>query len=269
MTKNSHTLILTEQEGPLLWITLNRPERGNAYSTPMVKELVQALQMGDQNHDVRVMILKAEGEHFCTGGDIKFMAEQSEMFAGSSLELRQQYHFGIQEIPRQIERLQKPLLSLIQGSAVGAGCDLVAMTDLRFATPEASFSESFNRVGLVPGDGGSYFLIRAIGYSRAMEMFFLGKKYSAKEAHQMGLVHAVFEAGQILNEVKKIALKIAQFPPEAVWMTKRALVQAYQDNLHHHLEMMSAYQALTQRSEDHFLSLENLKNQETRPYNGK
>jgi 2-(1,2-epoxy-1,2-dihydrophenyl)acetyl-CoA isomerase len=261
--------ILTQAHDGIFTITLNRPDKGHAYTLPMVQNLVQALKWADQTPTVRVVILESSGEHFCTGGDVKAMATKSEMFSGEGLELKQNYHFGIQEIPRQFERMQKPVISLIHGAAVGAGCDLVAMTDLRIATPEASFAETFCRVGLVPGDGGAYFLIRAVGYPMAMEMFMLGKTYTAEEALKMKLVHEIVSKNQLKERGIEVAKRISSYPPQAVWMTKRALIQAYRDQLPNHLEMMSSFQALTQRSHDHFSSLENLKNQDSRPYSGK
>jgi enoyl-CoA hydratase/carnithine racemase len=263
------SLIETMREDSLFWITLNRPDKGNAYTLEMVKALVSALKFADEESEIKVVLLKSAGDYFCTGGDISLMQKKEEMFSGESLELRQNYHFGIQEIPRQFEKMQKPVISLIQGAAVGAGCDLVAMTDLRIASKDATFSESFNRVGLVPGDGGAYFLIRAVGYSKAMEMFMLAKTYSAQEMMNHGLVHEVVEKNDLENKGREFAQRLLMHPPHAVWMTKRSLIQAYQDNLSHHLEMMSAYQALTQRSDDHFISLSNLKNKETRPYQTK
>jgi 2-(1,2-epoxy-1,2-dihydrophenyl)acetyl-CoA isomerase len=243
--------LIKNKKGHVLELTLNRPEAKNAYSHEMVGELVLALREADMDEDVRVVVLSAKGDSFCAGGDIKLMAEKSGMFSGDSIHLKHNYEQGIQQIPKAFRDLKKPVIAKINGASVGAGCDLTCMCDLRIASPLAKFSETFAKVGLVPGDGGAYFLIRAIGYAKAMEMFLTGKVYSAEEAKAMGLVHHVFSEDKIDEEVNNLALKLSEIPPIALQLTKKSLQYGYHQNLDEHLELMSSFQAITQRTSDH------------------
>ena len=179
--------LLVEKKNQTLWITLNRPEASNAYSSGMVKAFVEVLRHADVDNQIRVIVITGAGKNFCAGGDIKAMQGKTGMFAGESNELREAYQAGIQQIPLTISQLKTPVIAMVNGAAVGAGCDLAAMCDLRVSSTEATFAETFARVGLVPGDGGAFFLTRLIGYGKAMEMFLTCKTVSAQEALEIGL----------------------------------------------------------------------------------
>lgn len=154
--------------------------------------------------------------------------------------------------------MKTPLVAMVNGAAVGAGCDLAAMCDLRVASESAVFAETFAKVGLVPGDGGAFFLTRLVGYGKAMEMFLTCKSYSAVEAKEMGLVNIVVLPQDLKSKTEELIDQLASLPPIALQMTKRALVHAYQNDLNSHLELMAAYQGITQRSSDHFKALEGM-----------
>lgn len=247
--------LILEKKNHVLWVWLNRPDAGNAYSTSMVKDLPRVLLEADQDRDVRVIVLASKGKIFCAGGDVKAMKDKTGMFAGEANELRERYMDGIQRIPLALSRLRKPVIAMIQGAAVGAGCDLVAMADLRIAATEATFAETFAKVGLVPGDGGAWFMIRAVGHSKATEMFLTGKTYSSAEALSMGLVHESIPSDQLLETTEKLALRVASLPPIALQLTKKSLQNAYESSLSNHLDVVAAYQGITQRSSDHFEAL--------------
>lgn len=259
--------LLLEKDEHLLWITLNRAEASNAYSSEMVESLINVLRLADEDNSVRVIILSGSGKNFCAGGDIKAMKDKTGMFAGESNQLREAYQNGIQKIPRTINHLKTPLIAMVNGAAVGAGCDLAAMCDLRLASDTASFAETFAKVGLVPGDGGAYFLIRLIGYARAMEMFLTARSYSSLEAKEMGLVNMVFPHEKLRLETRNLAIKMSELPPIALQMTKKAVISGYHSNLEAHLELVSALQAVTQRSEDHFLALEGMAQKKKQTFN--
>ncbi len=212
-----------ERKKHVMWIWLNRPEASNAYSASMVEDLPRVLDEADRDRDVRVVVLASRGKAFCAGGDVKAMKDKTGMFAGGANELRERYMEGIQRIPLTIARLRKPLVAMVQGSAVGAGCDLVAMADLRVASDAAVFAETFAKVGLVPGDGGAWFLIRAVGHAKATEMFFTGKTYSASNALNMGLVHEVVSSDQLQKRTEELADYLATLPPIALQLTKKSL----------------------------------------------
>jgi enoyl-CoA hydratase/carnithine racemase len=248
--------LVVEYRQQSLWITLNRPEASNAYSMKMVSGLVEVLKHADLDHDVRAIVITGSGKSFCAGGDIKAMQGKTGMFAGESNQLREAYQAGIQQIPLTISNLKTPLIAMVNGAAVGAGCDLAAMCDLRLASQEASFAETFAKVGLVPGDGGAFFLTRLVGFGKAMEMFLTCRTFSALEALGMGLVNQVVLPNELKAKTEELVERLVALPPIALQMTKKALVHAYQNDLNSHLELMAAYQGITQRSSDHFVALE-------------
>lgn len=259
----SHEHIQTELKGHVLWIWLNRPEASNAYSESMVRDLPEVLDSAGADKNIRVIVIGARGKNFCAGGDVKAMQSRTGMFQGEANELRERYMQGIQQIPLALSRCQKPVIMMVQGAAVGAGCDLVAMGDLRVADNDASFAETFAKVGLVPGDGGAWFLIRAVGFSKAQEMFLTGKTYSSEEARQMGLVHEVVVSDQLVRRTTELAEHIASLPPIAVQLTKKSLAHAYESALPAHLDVVASFQAVTQRSSDHFKAVDSLINKKT------
>jgi 2-(1,2-epoxy-1,2-dihydrophenyl)acetyl-CoA isomerase len=180
------------------------------------------------------------------------------MFAGESNELREAYQAGIQQIPLTVTQLKTPLIAMVNGAAVGAGCDLAAMCDLRIASKDAVFAETFAKVGLVPGDGGAFFLTRLIGFGKAMEMFLTCKNVSADDALKIGLVNQVVLQEDLKKSTLDLVEHLASLPPIALQMTKKAVVHAYQNDLGPHLELMAAYQGITQRSSDHFRALDGM-----------
>lgn len=259
--------VLTEKTGHIFWVTLNRPESSNAYSIEMVEELVRVLKEADKDTGIRVIVLTGAGKHFCAGGDIKAMRDKTGMFAGKSNDLKESYQYGIQQIPLTISQLKTPIIAMVNGAAIGAGCDLAAMCDLRVASEEAVFAETFAQVGLVPGDGGAYFLTRLIGFGRAMEMFLTCKKISASQALEIGLVTQVVLPEKLKDKTRELAEHLASLPPIALQMTKKALVHGYHNDLSSHLELMSAYQGITQRSSDHFRALDAMLEKRSPEYN--
>lgn len=254
--QNEFQHIKVEREDHLLWISLDNQSMSNAISDEMILSLCDVLNHADADGDVRVIILTGLGKSFCAGGDIKAMKNKTGMFAGESFELRNRYSKGIQMIPRTIESLQKPIIAMVNGAAIGAGCDLVAMCDLKIASKKAKFGETFTKLGLIPGDGGPYFLARTIGYSKAMEMYLTGKIYDADEALNMGLVSSVVDHEKLEEETRSLANMIAANAPAAVQFTKTAMKRAQKDELEAHLNLMSAYQGISQRTADHFEAID-------------
>jgi 2-(1,2-epoxy-1,2-dihydrophenyl)acetyl-CoA isomerase len=250
--------LLVEFKSNSVWITLNRAEASNAYSTGMVQALVEVLKFADIDTSARVIVITGAGKNFCAGGDIKAMKGKTGMFAGESNQLREAYQSGIQQIPVTMSQLKTPVIAMVNGAAVGAGCDLAAMCDLRMASEEATFAETFAKVGLVPGDGGAFFLTRLVGFGKAMEMFMTCRTYTAREALNMGLVNQVVLPTDLKMRTEEMVEQLASLPPIALQMTKKALNHAYQNDISSHLELMAAYQGITQRSSDHFKALDGM-----------
>ena len=141
-------------------IKINNNDKKNALDNDVISLLVEKLKNFDRDLNVHCILIGAEGNVFCAGGDVKAMKNKTDMFSGDSCELQTNYEFGIQEIARVIERVSTPIIGVINGAAVGAGVDFACMTDLRVGNKNSSFSETFGRISLVPGDGGTFFLPR-------------------------------------------------------------------------------------------------------------
>lgn len=246
-----------------LWVTLNNPDQMNAISIPMIDSLVSVLKHADFDQNIRAIVLTGAGKSFCAGGDIKAMEEKTGMFAGESNELRLRYMHGIQQIPRCIEEISTPIIAMVNGAAIGAGCDLAMMCDLRVGCSTSKFGETFTRMGLVPGDGGTFFLQRVIGYSKAMQMFLTAEIFEGKKAFEFGLLNNLFEDSKMIDETLKLADTVAGLAPIAQSMTKKAMKISYLHDLHTSLDTLATFQAITQRSADHFEALNAFKEKRT------
>lgn len=232
-------------------ITLDRPEARNAYSEAMVVSLLRALDQAEGDCEVRCVILTGAGKSFHAGGDLKRMQSQSGMFAGGPVALRRQYVDGIQRIPRRLAQFDKPIVAAINGAAIGAGLDLTCMCDLRIARRGAKLGSTFVKVGLVPGDGGAYFLARVVGFAKALELVLTGRLVDSDEALRIGLVNQVVEADELQAAALTMAQSIAQNAPAAVRLTKRAAYRSYDLDVDTALELAASYQGMVQNTADH------------------
>jgi enoyl-CoA hydratase/carnithine racemase len=263
------TELRVDADGALLWITLNRPDYSNAFSDAMITDLCRLLGDADRDDDIRVIILTGAGKSFCAGGDVKAMEDRTGMFAGEPDELRRRYIRGIQQIPRTIEALHTPLVAMVNGPAIGAGCDLACMCDIRVGSRHARFGETFAKLALVPGDGGTFFLQRIVGYPRAMELSLTGRIVEADEALDIGMLNYQVAAEALREETEKLARSIAANSPVAVSMIKRAIRQARTAEIEGHLDLLAAYQGITQRTEDHFEGIRAMKEKRAPGFKGR
>ncbi len=243
--------VLVSHDGPIRILTLNRPEVLNAFNLDLIRNLVNELKKAEADSEVEVIIITGEGKAFSAGGDLKAMHDKTDMFEGNVEELEKLYTEGIQQIPLILENMKKITIAMINGPAVGAGCDLACMCDLRFISDNAFFKESFINLGILSGDGGSYFLQRLIGYGRAMDLLLTGRKVKAEEAKQIGMVNYVSDSSTLVAKTKEFALKLCEFPSEARQLNKQALQKSLQQGLPEHLNYVAALQAKLQRSQEH------------------
>ena len=244
--------ILYEQDGHIVTLTLNRHETRNAISDDiMVDAMVDACERINADQSVRVVILTAAGSAFSSGGNVKDMRDKAGMFAGTPTEIRDGYRTGIQRIPMAVHRLEVPIIAAVNGPAIGAGCDLAMMCDMRIASEKAIFAESFVKVGLIAGDGGAWFLPRVIGLSRANEMAFTGEPVDAQTALAWGMVSRVVAADELLPAANELARRIAVNPPSALRMTKKLIKEGEHSQLESLLEMAAGMQALAHQTKDH------------------
>lgn len=244
--------LLFEQQGSIVTLTLNRPELRNPISEDdMIEALENAVAQINHDTSVRVVIVTGAGSAFSSGGNVKHMRDRQGMFGGTPAQLRNGYRHGIQRIPLALYQLETPAIAAVNGPAIGAGCDLTLMCDIRIASEKALFAESFVKVGIIPGDGGAWFLPRAIGLSRACEMAFTGEPIDAQTALAWGLVSQVVPAEHLLETAMQLAERIAVNPPQALRMTKKLIREGQHLQLDSLLEMSAAMQALAHHTQDH------------------
>jgi len=238
-----------EQAGPVVKLTMDAPESRNALtggSAP--QEFVDACARIAADLSVRAVVLTGAGSVFSSGGNLKHM---QSLFEESPATLRHWYRQGIQHLASALYNLEVPTIAAVNGPAIGAGCDLACMCDIRIASESASFAESFVKVGLIPGDGGAWLLPRVVGMSKASEMAFTGDTLTAAEALACGLVSRVVAAERLLAEALALAARIAANPGPALRLTKRLLREGQHTRLESLLEMSAAFQALAHKTAHH------------------
>jgi enoyl-CoA hydratase/carnithine racemase len=244
--------VLYDEAGGIVTLTLNRPETRNAITDDdMIAALVAALERMNADMGVRVAILTGAGTAFCSGGNLKRMAERAGPGAKPPVESRRWYKAGIHRIPLAFETLEVPIIAAVNGPAIGAGCDLACMCDIRIAGERASFAESFVKLGIISGDGGAWLLPRVVGYSKACEMTFTGDAVDAKAALACGLVSQLVPDAELMAAAKALAARIAANPPHAMRLTKRLLQEGRHTRLSSLLELAAAMQSLAHATRDH------------------
>ncbi|MEM6999774.1 MAG: crotonase/enoyl-CoA hydratase family protein [Pseudomonadota bacterium] len=238
--------------GHVLVLTMSSPDTRNALTGEEQFGDIESTCI-DINNDasVRAVILTGEGSAFCAGGNVKDMRDRTGLFAGDPFDQADSYRKGIQRIPRAIHSLNVPIIAAVNGPAVGAGCDLATMCDIRIASSKAMFAESFVKLGIIPGDGGAWFLPRAVGFSNACKMAFTGAPVQAEEALRMGLVSEVVEPDLLLDRSVELAQEIASNPPHAVRLTKQLMRASESSSLDTLLDQSAAFQAVCHAEPDH------------------
>jgi enoyl-CoA hydratase/carnithine racemase len=243
--------LLIERHGSIALITLNDAATRNSLSPDLVSALTAFLSGANADTGLGCIVLTGAGEGFCSGGNIKEMARGVEpMFAGSPQQMQEAYRTGIQMLPRLFHSLDVPVIAAVNGAAIGAGCDLACMCDIRIAAADAKFAESFLRVGLVPGDGGAWLLPRVVGYPRALEMALTCRTIEAAEALNWGLVTHIVEREALVETALSMARTIAAFPPRSIRLNKRLIRQSMNLTLDECLELSAAFQAIVQHTAD-------------------
>jgi len=236
----------------IVTLTLNDPDTRNAISDlPMIDAILEALHRANTDPASRVIVLTGTGKAFSSGGNIKKMGAAGGLNDPLPARTRLSYRNGIQKLPLAMEAMEIPVVAAVNGPAIGAGCDLTCMCDIRIASESAIFAESFVRLGIVPGDGGAWLLPRIVGFSKASEMALTGDTVDAAEALKIGLVSRVVADTDLMDAAFKIARKIAAHPTHAVRMTRRLLRESCNQSLNSVLELSAAFQALAHATADH------------------
>jgi 2-(1,2-epoxy-1,2-dihydrophenyl)acetyl-CoA isomerase len=239
--------LLSERRGAAMWLTLNRPDRRNALSVELVRDLADAVEAAGQDPDVRAIVLAAQGPVFCAGGDLASLSAVAERGARAVTDVvYQQFH----RLVGALSGSTVPVIAAIGGAALGAGLDLALACDLRLASAEARFASSWIGVGLVPGMGGAHLLTRAIGSTRAAEMVMLGRAIDAARALDWGLVNRVVPAGELDGAVQEITDSLAGLSPAALASSKASLWRAATLGFEQELAVLGATQGGLLTGED-------------------
>ncbi len=253
------SLILTEKRGHIAILTLNRPDAMNALGAPGDGDQVAAACAAiNADRDIRAVVLTGAGRAFSAGGDVKAMKAREGAFAGNGVELRDGYRNNIHRVVRSIYGLEVPSIAAVNGPAIGLGCDVACMTDIRIAAEGARFGVTFLKLGLIPGDGGAWLLPRTIGMSRASELLFTGDVVDAATAEKWGLVSKVVPAESLMDEAIALAERIAQQPPHALRLAKSLLKHGQTTSYDTLMEMSAAAQAISHLTDDHMEGVEAL-----------
>ena len=239
-------ILVSEAEG-IVTITLNRPDKLNAFIGHMRRDLAEALEHAGSDRSVRVVIVTGAGRAFCAGGDVAFMAEL--MDRRDAEEFSRILGAG-RRVITAIRQMTKPVIASINGPASGAGCNLAFACDLRIASNNATFSQSFAKVGLHPDWGGTYFLPRLVTSNKACEMFFLGESIDAAEAARLGIVNQVVAPEELENVTLQLAQRLRAAPPIALAAAKHAVYMSEGAELEEMLRYETEAQLRCFESED-------------------
>lgn len=240
--------LLYEKHGAVGVLTLNRPDRLNAISGPMLRDFSRQLQEADRDRDVRVLVITGAGKGFCAGLDLKDMA------AGKGLNVSDgggsgPGEFDLQNSPPVVlHNVDTPTICALNGAAAGYGMDLAVGCDIRIAAESSKLAAAFTKRGVLPESGGTWLLPRLVGWAKAAEIAFTGATLSAKECLDLGLVNSVVPDASLMDETMDLAGRIAANAPLAVRATKRmmrsAMQETFEDNVHHvFLQLLPLFQS--------------------------
>ncbi len=244
--------LLFEKSGHLVTLTINRAESRNPLGEEGDGDLfTEACARVNADREVRCVILTGAGSAFSAGGNVKAMKERSGAFAGGGVHIRERYRNGIHRIVRSLWGIEVPMIAAVNGPAIGLGNDVACLADMRIAADTAIFGATFLKIGLVPGDGGSWILPRIIGHARAAELFFTGDTIDAQIALTWNLVSRIVPAAQLMEEARALGARICRQPPDVLRMTKRMMREGMTTSFDTIMEMSAAMQSLAHLSEDH------------------
>jgi 2-(1,2-epoxy-1,2-dihydrophenyl)acetyl-CoA isomerase len=239
--------VLTDRDGPVGIVQLNRPEKLNAFAGDMRDAIADAVEALGAEVDVRALVITGAGRGFCAGADVNYLRELVEQ--GNERDFEKLLRAG-ERVVTAIRGLEKPVLAAINGPAAGGGANLALACDLRIMADTASIGQTFSRIGLHPDWGGTYFLPRLVGVSRALDLMWSGRMVGAEEALAMGLVNRVVPAGRLWEEALAWAKELAAAPPLAVARAKHAIHRSLNEDLETMLAVELENQMACFRSRD-------------------
>ncbi|MBR72237.1 MAG: enoyl-CoA hydratase [Rhodospirillaceae bacterium] len=241
--------IIVNIEENIATLTLNRPEKRNAFNLEMVDQWRETFKDCVKKKNVHVIVITGNGKAFCSGGDIaELMGARIDMGPEArKKELSEHVH----ELIKAFQMNDKPVIAAMNGVATGAGLDLALYADLRYAAESAKFAETYVKVGLIPGAGGAWLLPRIVGEAKAYELLWTSEFINADEAHRLGIVNNVFPDQDLMPHVMRIAKQISQGPQSANRAIKRAIIHGRNSDLFASLDHISSTYGLIATGADH------------------
>lgn len=279
MTEQTQLPALTDSAltltGRVATLTFQRHDLRNALTgSALIDDIVTVADWVNRSPEVSVLIITGDGSAFSAGGNIKEMTEREGIhkdgaFGGDVYTVQNKYRQGIQRIPLAMANIDIPVIAAVNGPAIGAGFDLTCMCDLRIGSTKALMGETFVNLGIIPGDGGAWFLQRLIGYQKAAELTLTGRVIGAEEAKQLGILLEVVEPEQLMEKALELASRMAEKPPQALRMTKRLLKTAQKMELPEFLEHCALMQGICHNTDDHLEAVNAFVEKRSPHYKGK
>lgn len=246
-------------DGAVATFTMQRHDVRNALTgTQLADDIVAVTHWVNRNKAISALVITGEGSAFSAGGNIKDMANREGDFSGDVETQAELYRQGIQRIPLAMHKVEVPVIAAVNGAAIGAGFDLANMCDIRLASSKARFGETFINLGIIPGDGGAWFMQRLIGYQRAAELTFTGRVISAEEALEYGVVLEVLEPEALMPRANELAQEMASKPAHAVRITKRLMQMAQRQQLPDFLDLCAVFQGVCHNNPEHMGAVEKM-----------
>ncbi|MFC3039506.1 enoyl-CoA hydratase/isomerase family protein [Virgibacillus xinjiangensis] len=230
-------------ENQVGWLTLNRPEKLNAFTEQMNGEMIKALKSLDKDPEIRAIVITGEGKAFCSGEDLSGLSADADH--------REMILTRYKPMMEQLAKVEKPTIASVNGAAAGAGFSLALGCDFRIASERASFLQAFINIGLIPDSGSLYYLPRIVGMAKALELTMLGEKIKAQEAGEYGLVTKVVSPDSLEEETQGFAENLATKPTKAIGLIKRYIQQSFETPLASMLDYEAYGQKIAGNTEDY------------------
>ena len=256
-------MIQFEKIGEIGKITLNRPDKYNAFVRGMALELQKKLDECRSDETIRCIIISGSGKAFCAGQDLREAMDPN----GLTIEEIVQQHYN--PIIKKIREIEIPVIAAVNGVAAGAGANVALACDIVVAAKSASFIQAFSKIGLIPDSGGTYFLPRLIGIQKAAALMMTGEAVSAEKAEALGMIYAVYKDSEFETSAMKLADTISAMPTKGLGYTKKLLSQTFNNSLEEQLSLEAETQALSASSKDHQEGIKAFMEKRTPQFTGK